>query len=295
MSPDVATGKPDWLKKELPQGAQVEEVRRLMRANNLSTVCEEARCPNRGECWSEGEATVMIMGDTCTRGCGFCHVNTEAQGNDLDPMEPARVAATVDALDLDYVVVTSVDRDDLPDQGADHWAKVIRKVRRDHPDTVVDVLLPDFQGDRALVETVVEADPHVLAHNVETVERLTPRVRDARAGYQQSLDVLETFTELRPDGYTKTGLMAGLGETREELRETMRDLRDVGVDFLTVGQYLQPSGQHLEVERWVPPDEFDAIEDEAREMGFEHVVAGPFVRSSYKAWEVREIVVGDAA
>lgn len=291
MSPDVATGKPEWLKKELPSGERVEEVRRLMRGNSLTTVCEEARCPNRGECWSEGEATVMIMGDTCTRGCGFCHVNTAAAGNDLDPFEPARVAATVDALDLDYVVVTSVDRDDLPDQGAGHWAKVIRKVREEHPETVVDVLLPDFRGDEDLLETVVEAGPHVLAHNVETVERLTPRVRDARAGYEQSLGVLEAFRELAPDGYTKTGLMVGLGETREELRETFRELRRVGVDFLTVGQYLQPSGEHLEVERFVPPDEFDEIEEMGRDLGFEHVVAGPFVRSSYKAWEVRDLVV----
>ncbi len=291
MAPEVSVGKPRWLAKPLPKGKRVEEVRRLLRANNLHTVCEEARCPNRGECWSEGEATIMILGDTCTRGCGFCHVNTARNPDAPDPMEPARTAATVEVLDLDYVVLTSVDRDDLPDQGAEHWARVVRHVRERCPDTVVDVLVPDFQGDMELLRTVVEAGPHVLAHNVETVRRLTPRVRDARADYDQSLGVLRAFKDLAPERLTKTGLMVGLGESREELRATFGDLRDAGVDLLTIGQYLQPSRRHLSVERFVPPEEFTEMAEEARGLGFEHVVAGPHVRSSYKAWEVRDLVV----
>ena len=286
--------KPRWLVRPLPGGPNVAQIQGLLREHNLHTVCEEARCPNRGECWSQGEATLMIMGDTCSRGCRFCDVKTGTKkdllARPLDPLEPAKVAHTVKTLRLTYAVLTSVDRDELPDQGAGHWAAVVRTVRQVCPETVVDVLVPDFRGERDLIRTVVEAGPHVLAHNVETVRRLTPKVRDARCGYDQTLDVLRAFKEMAPRTPTKSGVMVGHGETREELLETLRDLRDAGVDFVTIGQYLRPSTWHLEVQEYVHPNDFVALEQAAWAMGFKHVVAGPFVRSSYRAWEVERLV-----
>ncbi|HVL48995.1 MAG TPA: lipoyl synthase [Candidatus Thermoplasmatota archaeon] len=287
----AAERKPRWLLRPLPKGPAVAEMTSLLREHGLHTVCEEARCPNRGECWSQGEATLMLMGDTCTRACRFCDVAPGRPGP-LDPDEPAKVALTVSTLKLTYAVLTSVDRDDLPDQGAGHWARTILAVRAANPATIVDVLVPDFQGREDLIRVVVGAGPHVLAHNVETVRRLQRKVRDARASYEQSLAVHRTFKRLAPRTPVKSGLMLGLGETRDEVVETLRDLRAAGVDFVTLGQYLRPTERHLPVERYVPPEAFEDLAAEARAMGFAHVVAGPFVRSSYRAWEVESIVRG---
>ncbi|HZA51909.1 MAG TPA: lipoyl synthase [Myxococcaceae bacterium] len=276
--------KPEWLKVRLPTGEAYERVKSIIRRTGLATVCEEARCPNIAECWGGGTATVMLMGEVCTRACRFCHVKVGAP-KPLDPQEPEHLAQAVRELALDYIVVTSVNRDDRPDGGASHFAQAIRALKRESPKTIVEVLIPDFQGMERDLTTVAEARPHVVAHNVETVERLTPTVRDRRAGYRQSLRVLE-YLKKRPEGlYTKSSIMVGLGERDEEILQTCRDLRSVGVDVLTLGQYLQPSQYHLKVERFVRPEQFHALEQSAREMGFLYVAAGPLVRSSYRAAE----------
>lgn len=280
----VSTQKPEWLKVRLPHGEGYERVKAIVRKTRLATVCEEARCPNIAECWGGGTATVMLMGEVCTRACRFCHVKVGAPPP-LDPEEPENLARAVKELALEYIVVTSVNRDDRPDGGAGHFAQAIRALRRESPKTIVEVLIPDFQGVERDLETVAQARPHVVAHNVETVERLTPRVRDRRAGYRQSLRVLE-YLKQRPEGlYTKSSIMVGLGETDEELRQTFADLRGVGVDVLTLGQYLQPSQYHLRVERFVPPQKFDEYRALAESMGFLYVASGPLVRSSYRAAE----------
>jgi lipoic acid synthetase len=279
-----STKKPEWLKVRLPHGASYERVKTLMRETKLATVCEEARCPNIAECWGGGTATVMLMGEVCTRACRFCHVKVGAPPP-LDPEEPEHLARAVKQLELEYIVVTSVNRDDRPDGGAGHFAHAITALRRESPKTIVEVLIPDFKGVEADLATVAQARPHVIAHNVETIERLTPRVRDRRAGYRQSLKVLE-YLKGRPEGlYTKSSVMVGLGETDEELLQTFRDLRSVGVDVLTLGQYLQPSQYHLRVERFMPPAQFDALKAEAEKLGFLYVASGPLVRSSYRAAE----------
>jgi lipoic acid synthetase len=286
--------KPRWLVRPLPAGPKVAQIQGLLREHGLHTVCEEARCPNRGECWAKGEATLMIMGDTCSRACRFCDVKTGSTHDlllsPLDALEPAKVANTVKTLGLTYAVITSVDRDELSDQGADHWARTIQAIRFLCPDTIVDVLTPDFRGDRALISRVARAGAHVHAHNIETVERLQHPVRDPRAGYQRSLDVLRAFKEAAPRVPTKSGLMVGHGETRDEVLATLRDLHEAGVDFVTIGQYLRPSEWHLAVQQYWHPDDFAQLEKDAYALGFAHVVAGPFVRSSYKAWEVERIV-----
>lgn len=267
-----------------PRRDDFDEIREALRKRDLVTVCEEASCPNIDECWSnEGTATFMIMGDTCTRGCGFCDVATGG-GDALDPLEPAKVAGAVADIGLDYAVITSVDRDDLPDGGAEHFAATVRAVR-EQAKARVEVLIPDFKGDEEALRTVVDAEPTVVAHNVETVERLQERVRDPRAGYEQSLRVLERASEMGAS-FTKTSIMLGLGEKRDEVLRTLDDLRDAGVDIITFGQYLRPSENHLPVERYVPPEEFDEYERAALERGFEFVAAGPFVRSSYRAGEL---------
>lgn len=282
----VGRDKPAWLKQRWTADREdFGHIRDALRRRGLVTVCEEASCPNIDECWSqEGTATFMIMGDTCTRGCGFCDVDTGG-GDELDPLEPARIAGAVEEIGLDYVVITSVDRDDLPDGGADHFARTVKAVRHE-TDTLVEVLIPDFQGDRDCLQRILEEEPTVLAHNIETVERLQGEVRDPRAGYRQSLEVLENAKELDPDVYTKSSLMLGVGESREEVLEALRDLREADVDIVTLGQYLQPSEEHLAVEQYVPPGEFDDLEDRALDLGFEFVAAGPFVRSSYRAGEL---------
>jgi lipoic acid synthetase len=276
--------KPDWLKVRLPHGEGYERVKAIVRRTKLATVCEEARCPNIAECWGGGTATVMLMGEVCTRACRFCHVKVGAP-LPLDPEEPEQLARAVKELSLHYIVVTSVNRDDRPDGGAGHFAAAVAALRRESPSTTVEVLIPDFQGVERDLATVAEAHPHVVAHNIETVERLTPTVRDRRASYRQSLRVL-SYLKGRPERlYTKSSVMLGLGETQEELLKTFAELREAGVDVLTLGQYLQPSQYHLRVERFVSPAEFDAFRRAAEEMGFLYVAAGPLVRSSYRAAE----------
>lgn len=280
----TSTGKPDWLKVRLPRGEGYERVKGLVKSLKLATVCEEARCPNIAECWGGGTATVMLMGEVCTRACRFCHVKVGAPPP-LDPLEGENLAAAVRELGLEYIVVTSVNRDEQPDGGASHFASAIRALKRESPKTTVEVLIPDFQGVESSLAKVAEARPHVVAHNIETVERLTPTVRDRRAGYRQSLRVLE-YLKQRPERlYTKSSVMVGLGETDAELEQTFKDLRSVGVDVLTLGQYLQPSQYHLRVERFASPETFAELQQLAERYGFLYVASGPLVRSSYRAAE----------
>ena len=279
--------KPEWLKTRPPSGRRFTEIRDTLRDHDLTTVCEEASCPNLGDCWSgrngPGTATFMLMGERCSRGCNFCDVQTGGM-EPLDPDEPSNVGDAVAEIGLDYVVLTSVDRDDLDDQGAEHFAETIREIKRRDPSILVEALTPDFQGEMALVDTVADAGADVLAHNVETVERLQWPVRDRRAGYEQSLKVLERYAE--SDAYAKTSLMLGVGEYDHEVYQALGDLREVGTDIVTFGQYLQPSRSHLEVFDYVHPDKFDTWERVAEE-GFEflYCASGPMVRSSFKAGE----------
>ena len=277
--------KPPWLKVPFPGGERYSWIKKRAANLNLSTVCEEANCPNIGECWNGGTATFMLMGDTCTRGCRFCSVKSAKNPGALDAEEPKKLAETVKNLALKYVVLTTVDRDDLPDQGASHIARCIRSTQRACPEMLIEMLMPDFQGKTELVQQVINARPAVLAHNLETVRSLTDRVRDSRASYDQSLDVLRYLKQQCPDGYTKSSLMLGVGESRTETLQAMKDLRDAGVDFLTIGQYLQPSKKHLKVEKFMHPDEFNELALQGDKMGFEYVASGPLVRSSYKAAE----------
>jgi lipoic acid synthetase len=278
--------KPDWIRLPLPQGETFFRLRRLLKDLGLYTVCEEALCPNIGECWGGGTATIMILGNTCTRACRFCSVRPGNPQGYVDPDEPRRVAEAVKRLGLRYVVLTSVDRDDLEDGGASHFAATIRAIRRSQPRVLVEALIPDFQGDVEALRQVVEAGPQVVGHNLETVERLTLRVRDRRAGYHLSLRVLKTLKELNPQLYTKSSLMVGLGERAEEVLQAMRDLRRVGVSFLTIGQYLQPTRRNLPVYEYVAPQTFAQYRRWAEELGFLYVASGPLVRSSYRAGEL---------
>lgn len=286
MTTSPSSPKPEWLKVRPPAGERYSHIKGKMRELGLATVCEEARCPNIAECWGGGTATIMVMGDTCTRGCRFCAVKTNRNGQPLDPEEPTKVAGMLADLDLEYIVITSVDRDDLEDQGAGHFAEVIRQVKARRPDMLVEVLIPDFRGDAALVAKVVEAKPDVIAHNVETVARLTPRVRDPRATYAQSLEVLRQVKAVDPTIATKTSLMVGLGETYEEITQALHDLRAVDCEIVTFGQYLQPTQKHLKVEEYVHPDTFKAYEHLGKALGFRYVASGPLVRSSYRAGEL---------
>lgn len=277
--------KPDWLKVKLPGGEEYERVRKLLKTLRLHTVCEEAMCPNVSECWGAGTATVMILGDTCTRACRFCAVKTGNPKGVVDHAEPLRVALAIAKLGLRYVVITSVDRDDLPDGGASIFAETVRRIHEFSPNTVVEGLIPDFQGDLDALKKVIDAKPEVLGTNIETVKRLTPVVRDPRASYVQTLSVLEHIKRFDPEIKSKSGMMLGLGETEEEVLETMDDLRAVGVEILTLGQYLQPTARHLSVKEWITPEKFQYYREEALKRGFRFVAAGPLVRSSYKAWE----------
>jgi lipoyl synthase len=275
--------KPAWIRVPAPTSAAHAETARIVRAHGLHTVCEEASCPNIGACWSKRHATFMIMGDTCTRACAFCNVRTGVPGP-LNPQEPANVAAAVRALNLQHVVVTSVDRDDLADGGAAHFAAVIAAIRTSSPSTSIEVLTPDFLRKDGALEIVLEARPDVFNHNIETVPRLYLAIRPG-ARYFHSLRLLQQAKELAPDLVTKSGLMVGLGEAREEVMQVMDDLRAAGVDFLTIGQYLQPSPRHADVARFVPPEEFDALGSIGRAKGFAMVAASPLTRSSYHAGE----------
>jgi lipoic acid synthetase len=282
---EIKAPKPEWLKIKPPGGEKYTEIKDLLKTLKLHTVCEEAKCPNVAECWGSGTATVMLMGDTCTRGCKFCHVKTGNPKGWLDVNEPENVSTAIAALKLSYVVLTSVDRDDLPDGGADHFAKTVEAIKRKSPLTIVEVLIPDFLGDEKALDRIIESGAEVIAHNVETVERLTQRVRDGRCDYQQSLDVLKYVHEKSPKTYTKSSIMLGLGESREELSGAMDDLRAVGVSIVTFGQYLRPTSWHLPVEEYVHPAVFQDLEWEGLRKGFLSVPSGPLVRSSYKAAE----------
>ena len=277
--------KPPWLRVGVPGGERYRRVRETLKGLSLHTVCEEAHCPNVAECWGGGTATVMLMGDTCTRGCRFCHVKASGRPAPLDPDEPRHVAEAVASLGLDYVVVTSVDRDDLPDGGAAHFAEAIRHLKA-VPGLLVEVLTPDFQGDPEAVRVVGRAGPDVFANNLETVRRLTPVVRDAKASYRQTLEVLDRMRREFPPVVTKSSIMVGLGETEAEVDEAMRDLRGVGVAILTLGQYLRPSAWHLPVVEYLSPERFGAYEEMGRGHGFRYVASGPLVRSSYRAGEL---------
>jgi lipoyl synthase len=275
--------KPSWLKVKLPSGGSYQAVKATVKEHRLSTVCEEAMCPNLAECWNAGTATIMLMGSVCTRACRFCAVDTGNPRGRLDPDEPRLAAESVFLMGLTYVVLTSVDRDDLPDGGAAHYARCVRAIKERNPGTAVEALTPDFLGVHDHVRLVLDSGIEVYAQNLETVRRLTHPVRDPRAGYDQTLSVLAYAKRARPDVLTKTSLMLGLGETDAEILEALRDLRAIGVDIVTFGQYLRPTAAHLKVERWVTPAEFDAVRRQGLAMGFLEVVSGPLVRSSYRA------------
>ena len=275
--------KPDWIRVKAPNSEGYRETRNLIRENNLVTVCEEAGCPNVGECWSQGHATMMIMGDVCTRACSFCNIATGRPLQELDVFEPGRVANAVSKLSLQHVVITSVDRDDIDDGGAAHFAQTIRAIRKQSPDTTIEVLTPDFlKCDPSVLETVIDATPDVFNHNLETVPGLYPEVR-AGARYFHSLRLLQRVKELDPSIFTKSGIMVGLGETRQAVMQVMDDMRAAEVDFLTIGQYLQPTVKHHAVDRFVSPEEFKSFETAAYGKGFLMVSATPLTRSSYHA------------
>jgi len=275
------TPKPKWLKKRLPLGPDYERIRRLVGDSNLHTVCSEARCPNQFECYGKGTATFMIMGDSCTRNCRFCAVH-QGPMQSLDDDEPGRIAAAVAEMQLDYAVLTSVTRDDLPDGGASHFVRTVLAIRKRCPETLVEVLIPDLCGEKSALEEICCCRPAVLNHNVETVADLYPKVRP-QAIYQRSLELLRRAKQFDSELVTKSGLMVGLGESRDTLVQTMRDIRETGCQILTIGQYLQPTADHLEVQRFVPPEEFDELTIIARQLGFQGFAAGPHVRSSYRA------------
>ncbi|MCX6798879.1 MAG: lipoyl synthase [Candidatus Diapherotrites archaeon] len=274
--------KPMWLKTKIGGGGEFAAVRSSLHGSGLHTVCEEALCPNLGDCWNRGTATFMVLGKVCTRHCLFCAVQSGACGQALESMEPCKIAEAVKKFGLRYVVLTSVDRDDLPDFGAGHFAQCVREIKNS-AEAKVEVLIPDFNGNADCLRAIVEAKPDVIGHNIEVVERLQGIARDAKASYRQSLGVLKKIKEICSGVLTKSGIMLGLGETREEVLRVMKDLRVAGCDFLTIGQYLQPSKRNLPVQRYVPPAEFEELRQAALEMGFKGVEAGPLVRSSYRA------------
>lgn len=283
----VATrGKPSWLKIKIPEKNQrILELREILRKHGLVTVCEEAHCPNIPECWNGGTATFMVLGDTCTRGCRFCNVEKAKNPLPVNQWEPKMLAMAVKELKLDYIVITSVDRDDLPDQGSGHFAECVHAVKEQYPNVLVEVLIPDFRGDAECLKKVVDAKPDVIAHNVETVRRLQGKVRDRRAGYDQSLGVLTNVKRFNSKIFTKSSIIVGFGELDEEVIETMKDLKAIDVDFVTVGQYLRPSSKHIEVTEYVPPEKFEFYKKNGESIGFKYVASGPFVRTSYRAGE----------
>lgn len=278
--------KPDWIKTRLPAGDQFNRVNNILQNFNLKTVCSSARCPNLGECWNQGTATIMILGDTCTRHCRFCSVKTSNPNGRVDTEEPERVAKAVSQLGLRYVVLTSVDRDDLADLGAGIFARTVSLIKKENPGVRVEVLIPDFGARSDLIQQVLDSRPDVLAHNLETVERLTPFVRDRKADYYRSLEVLNLAKALAPQILTKSSLMVGLGETTEELIQALHRLRSIKCDFVTIGQYLQPNRRCLPVVRYLAPEEFQRLKTIAGRLGFRQVFAGPLVRSSFRAEEM---------
>lgn len=277
--------KPSWLKVKAPSGENYTRIKDLLGELKLATVCQEAKCPNMGECWSGGTATFMLMGEVCTRGCRFCHVKTGNPKGAIDPFEPEKVAYSISQMNLNYVVITSVDRDDLEDQGSSHFARTVSTIKKLQPDLIVEILTPDFRGNKELIELLADSMPDVFAQNIETVRRLTPSVRDPRAGYDQTMSVLKIVKDHKPNMYTKSSLMLGLGETDDEIMETLRDLRAVKCDVITFGQYLQPTERHLKVIEYITPEKFKYWQEVAEGMGFLYVASGPLVRSSYRAGE----------
>jgi lipoic acid synthetase len=286
VPPGRFAAKPPWLKVQAPGGERYNQLKQTFRSLDLHTVCEEARCPNVGECWGEGTATVMLLGDTCTRGCRFCAVKTGQPRGAVDVREPEHVARALARMPLKYVVMTMVDRDDLLDGGAEHVARTVRRLKELRPDMLVETLVGDFGGHLDSVDASVDARPDVWAHNIEVVRRLQRTIRDVRCSYEQSLRVLRRAKERAPDVVTKSSIMVGIGETDVEVLETMHDLREAGVQVVTLGQYLRPTPKHAPVDRYVEPERFDAFATEGRAMGFAFVASGPLVRSSYKAAEV---------
>ncbi len=290
LIPGPPIKRPDWLKVRLPadRGAYAE-IKQLMQGLRLHTVCEEARCPNIGECWNNGTATFMILGDVCTRACRYCAI-TSGKPYELDLAEPFNVARAVRTMGVKHAVVTSVDRDDLADFGAGHFADTIRLIKELNPDCAVEVLTPDFQVNDAAIQCVLGAKPEIFNHNIETVERVFRRVRPCRSDYRKSLQVLRRAKEIDPAVLTKSGLMVGLGETEDEVQQTMRDLREVDVDIVTIGQYLRPTEKHVAIDRYVHPDEFARYKAFGFELGFSHIESGPLVRSSYHAHEQTQML-----
>ena len=282
--------RPSWLKMKIPSGENYVKVRKTLQKYNLHTVCEEASCPNVSECWGVGTATIMIMGDVCSRGCKFCNVET-GKPFELDSEEPQHVAKAIKDWNLRYVVITSVCRDDLSDEGSEHFARTIQCIKSECPNTVVESLIPDFSGNEKFIETIVKEKPNVIGHNVETVKRLSPSIRDLRANYKQSLKVLKYVKELDSNIFTKSSLMLGLGESEEEILQTAQELRDVDVDIITLGQYLQPSLSHLSVKEFVTPRKFYQLKLDLKKLGFLHVESGPFVRSSFRASDVIDLII----
>ena len=282
---------PEWLTIRLPRPETIKQVEEMMRSKNLHTVCESARCPNLPECWSKKTATFMILGDTCTRSCGFCAIKV-GRGLTVNPEEPDDVAKVATELGLKHVVVTSVARDDLADEGSMQFAETIRSLRKQNPLTIVEVLTPDFKGKKWCIKNVTDAKPDIYNHNIETVERLHTVVRP-QAKYERTMGVLKTVKELDPSIHTKSGIMLGLGETREEVVKTLQDLRDIGVDAVTIGQYLRPTMKHLPVNSFIHPDEFKEYEQIGQDLGFAFVASGPFIRSSYNAIEFSKKIMAD--
>ncbi len=278
--------KPDWLKVKIPSGDEYKSIHRILQKSNLSTVCQEARCPNIAECWKQKSATIMILGKVCTRSCRFCAVRTGNPDGLIDPDEPEHVAEVIRSLGIRYVVITSVDRDDLNDFGSQHYASTIKKISEKNPDVKVEALIPDFGVNADCLEKILDARPFVVGHNVETVRRLTPFVRDRRCGYETSLGVLRKCKELNRQMITKSGIMVGLGEEGDEITETLRDLKETGVDVVTIGQYLQPTTKHVPVQRYYSPDEFGKFAHIGQSIGIKHVISGPLVRSSYHAADI---------
>ena len=279
--------KPEWLKIRLSVNDEFSNIKNTLKKHSLHTVCEEAHCPNISECWNGGTATFMLMGDVCTRGCKFCAVKTGNPMKNLDADEPKKLAQALAEIKLfDYVVLTSVNRDDLEDGGAGHFAECIKEIKKHYPKMIIEVLIPDFKGDADALKKIIDAKPEVIAHNIETVERLQRKIRDVRANYRQSLNVLENVKKLNPKIYTKSSVMLGLGETDGEVIQSMKDLRKINADIITFGQYLRPTDRHIPINSFVSPEKFDYFKQKALELGFLFCASGPFVRSSYRAGEL---------
>jgi len=278
--------KPDWLKVKIPSGETYKDVFQLLKDYNLATVCQEARCPNITECWNKKSATIMILGKVCTRACRFCSVSTGNPHGVLNKKEPENVARVIHKIGLRYVVITSVDRDDLEDLGSSHYAKTVKMIKEKNPETKVEALIPDFSGNENFIKMIVDARPLVIGHNIETVERLTPFIRDRRCGHEKSLNVLKKIKEMNNKIFTKSGFMVGLGETSKEIVQTLEDIRYVNADIVTIGQYLQPTKKNIPVQKYYTPGEFEEFKKIAEKIGIRYVTSGPLVRSSYHASEV---------